>query len=94
MRPYEKLPIPTDLEIVHITLLVVWWQLAERGGTSAWLGPRAPSRMMTLGGWVKGEVNLLGPNGFERLMWCKCGHVTRENSGGAKISYSTVWAQN
>ena len=22
MRPYEKLPIPTDLEIVHITLLV------------------------------------------------------------------------
>ena len=21
-RPYEKLPIPTDLEIVHITLLV------------------------------------------------------------------------
>jgi hypothetical protein len=22
-RPYEKLPIPTDLEIVHITLLVV-----------------------------------------------------------------------
>ena len=23
MRPYEKLPIPTDLAIVHITLLVV-----------------------------------------------------------------------
>ena len=24
MRPYEKLPIPTDPDIVHITLLVAW----------------------------------------------------------------------
>ena len=25
LRPYEMLPIPTDLETVHITLLVVIW---------------------------------------------------------------------
>ena len=33
MRPYEMLPIPTDLEIVHITLLV--------GGNARWLPPES-----------------------------------------------------
>ena len=30
-RPYEKLTIPTDLAIVHITLLVGWWKVGEQG---------------------------------------------------------------
>ena len=31
MRPYEMLPIPTDLEIVHITLLVEGHEVSETG---------------------------------------------------------------
>ena len=32
MRPYEMLPIPADLEIIHITLLVEGPAMAERTG--------------------------------------------------------------
>ena len=40
MRPYEMLPIPTDLEIAHITLLVVVWtsELRVLGGVGVYRG--------------------------------------------------------
>ena len=40
MRPYEMLPIPTDLEIAHITLLVVVWasELKVYGGVVVYRG--------------------------------------------------------
>jgi len=38
MRPYEKLPIPTDPDIVHITLLV---EVEGAGRSSRRRGPRS-----------------------------------------------------
>ena len=43
MRPYEMLPIPTDLEIVHITLLVAFLVVLATCGVANWRPEGSPT---------------------------------------------------